>query len=153
MRADHPCRELPRLDQANDSRARYAQDCRRLLGGQVVRRTEHHGPFTVGSGLEDLSQSLRNRPGKVEHGAVLGSDRRVRAEMAEMAAGHRSSLSVLEERHKAELKELTSETKTKVSRLDEEKQFLGSSIEKLKRQTTGELKRATDTLAHEKQLH
>ncbi len=77
----------------------------------------------------------------------------VRAEMAEMAATHRSTVSVLEEQRKAELKELKSEAKTKVSHLEDEKQFLASSVEKLKRQSTGELERATDALAHEKQLH
>ncbi len=77
----------------------------------------------------------------------------VRAEMAEMAATHRSTVTVAEEQHKAELKDLRNDAKAKVSRLDDEKEFLASSVEKLKRQSTGELERATDALAHEKQLH
>ena len=73
--------------------------------------------------------------------------------MAEAAAKHRSSVSVLEEQYKAEIKGLNAELKSKIAELDDEKQLLVSSVGKLKRQSMGELKQASDALEHEKQLH
>ena len=49
--------------------------------------------------------------------------------------------------------DLKNEVKAKSSQLEDEKQFLASSVEKLKRLSSGELKRGIDALAHEKQLH
>ena len=77
----------------------------------------------------------------------------LRAQMAEMDARHRSSATLADEKHKSEVREVTKDFKARLTQLEEEKQFLSASIEKLKRQSSTELTRALDSLAHEKKLH
>jgi CheY-like chemotaxis protein len=77
----------------------------------------------------------------------------LRAAMAEMEARHRSSAILTEEKRKSEQWESAKEFKSRIAQLEEEKQFLSASIEKMKRQSSTELARALDSLAHEKKLH
>ena len=77
----------------------------------------------------------------------------LRAEIAEMAAKHRSSVRVTEEAHSAEAKELKKEFEAKRTRLEVDRQGLQASLAKLERESSGELKQANESLAHEKKLH
>ncbi len=77
----------------------------------------------------------------------------LRTQLAELDARHRSSSTLADEKHKSELKEAAKEFKSRIVQLEEEKQFLSASVEKLKRQSSTELTRALDSLAHEKKLH
>jgi CheY-like chemotaxis protein len=101
---------------------------------------------------EDAARATLQRVEDERDEARGGADA-LRAELAELEAKHRSDFAMLEEQHKADLKDLKQRAKTKTSQLEDEKQFLGASVEKLKRQSAAELKRATDALTHEKQLH
>jgi CheY-like chemotaxis protein len=84
--------------------------------------------------------------------ATVASDA-LRAELTEMESKHRSAFSLTEERHKVELRDLGKELRSTIEKLEEEKQFLSSSVEKLKRQSSAEITRAVDALAHEKKHH
>jgi|GEM_PF-2516379 len=77
----------------------------------------------------------------------------LRAEIAEMAAKHRSSTRVAEEAHNAEAKELKKELESSRARLEVERQALQASMAKLERESSGELKQANESLQHEKKLH
>ena len=77
----------------------------------------------------------------------------LRAEIAEMAAKHRLSVRVTEEAHSAETKELKKEFEAKRTRLEVDRQGLQASLAKLERESSGELKQANESLAHEKKLH
>jgi DNA-binding NarL/FixJ family response regulator/chromosome segregation ATPase len=78
---------------------------------------------------------------------------RLQAGIAELEARLRSSAALTEERHKAEMRDLSKELKSRIVQIEDEKQFLAASVEKLKRQSGTELARALDSLAHEKKLH
>jgi len=77
----------------------------------------------------------------------------LRAEMAEVEARNRSSSALADEKHKSEVREVTKDFKIRIAQLEEERQFLSTSGEKLKRQSSTELTRAVESLAHEKKLH
>ena len=77
----------------------------------------------------------------------------LRAEMAEVEARNRSSSALADEKHKSEVREVTKDFKIRIAQLEEERQFLSTSGEKLRRQSSTELTRAVESLAHEKKLH
>ena len=77
----------------------------------------------------------------------------LRAEIAELAAKHRSSIRVAEEAHNADAKELKKELESSRSRLESDRQTLRASIAKLERESSSELKQANESLEHEKKLH
>lgn len=77
----------------------------------------------------------------------------LRAQIAQLEARNRSSSTLADEKHKSDLREVTKDFKTRMAQLEEEKQFLSASVEKLKRQSSTELTRTLDSLAHEKKLH
>ena len=60
---------------------------------------------------------------------------------------------VTEEAHSAEAKELKKEFEAKRTRLEVDRQGLQASLAKLERESSGELKQANESLAHEKKLH
>ena len=96
---------------------------------------------------EDLRRAEEERD-EAREGAVA-----LRAQLAELEARERSNATVADERHKSELREAAKEFKARIQKLEEEKQFLSASVEKLKRQSSTELTRSLDSLAHEKTLH
>jgi len=73
MRAHQACRQLAGIDQPHHRRARHTQHRSCLLGGEVIRRTQHQRPFTVSRRSEHLGQRGRDRLGKIENGPISGA--------------------------------------------------------------------------------
>ena len=129
---------------------------------QVVNalRVEHAKEFQTTEQAQRSALALQEQAAHTVLVAVEGErdESRVmldglRAEIAEMAAKHRSSVRVTEEAHSAEAKELKKEFEAKRTRLEVDRQGLQASLAKLERESSGELKQANESLAHEKKLH
>jgi CheY-like chemotaxis protein len=148
--------EAARTD-ALDRTERAREAAAEALAGQRREHEEEISAFekahqeTVAKLEQEAREALRRAEEERDESreAVDG----LRTQLAELDARHRSSSTLAEEKHKSELKDVTKDFKSRVLQLEEEKQFLSASVEKLKRQSSTELTRALDSLAHEKKLH
>jgi CheY-like chemotaxis protein len=102
--------------------------------------------------LEQEAREALRRAEEERDEATIAADG-LRTQLAELDARNRSASALADENHKSEVRELNKEFKGRILRLEEEKQFLSASVEKLKRQSSTELSRTLDALAHEKKLH
>jgi DNA-binding response OmpR family regulator len=141
---------LDRTDRAREEAAEALASQRREYEEEITAFEKAHRE-TVAKLDQEAREALRRAEEERDEAREAADG--LRAQMAEMDARHRSSSTLADEKHKSEVRELTKDFKTRLSQLQEEKQFLSASIEKLKRQSSTELTRALDSFAHEKKLH
>ncbi len=141
---------LDRTDRARVEAAETLASVRREYEEEFTAFEEAHQE-TVRKLDQEAREALR-RAEEERDDAKEAADS-LKTQMAELDARHRSSSALADENHKSEVRELTKEFKGRILQLEEEKQFLSASVEKLKRQSSTELTRALDSLAHEKKLH
>jgi CheY-like chemotaxis protein len=141
---------LDRTDRARQEAAEALASQRREYEEEITAFEKAHRE-TVAKLDQEARETLR-RAEEEREGAREEVDG-LRTQLAELEARHRSSSTLTEEKHKSEVREVTKDFRTRIAQLEEEKQFLSASVEKLKRQSSTELTRALDSLAHEKKLH
>jgi kinesin family protein 4/21/27 len=139
-----------RLDRSSEENSQALAAQRREYEEEIATLERAHQE-EVAKREQEARESLRRAEEEREE-AKAAADR-LEAGIAEQEARHRSSAALAEERHKAEIRDLSKELKSKLVQVEDEKQFLAASVEKLKRQSGTELSRALDSLAHEKKLH
>ncbi len=141
---------VDRTDRAREEAAEALASQRREYEDEISAFEKAHRE-TVAKLDQEAREALRRA--EEERNEAREAADGLRAQMAEMDARHRSSSTLADERHKSEVRDLTKDFKTRLSQLQEEKQFLSTSTEKVKRHSSTELTRALDSLAHEKKLH
>jgi CheY-like chemotaxis protein len=126
----------------------------------AVQRKEHEEEITAfekahQDTVRKLDQESREtlRRAEEERDRAREMEDTLRTQLTELESRQRSSSMLVDEKHKSEVRDAEKQFKARIVQLQEEKQFLSASVEKLKRQSSTELTRALDSLAHEKKLH
>ncbi len=141
---------LDRTDRAREEAAKALAAQRREHEDEITAFEKAHQE-TVAKLDQEARETLRRAEEERDESREAADG--LRTQLAELDARHRSSSTLIDENHKSELREAAKEFKARIVQLQEEKQFLSVSVEKLKRQSSTELTRALDSLAHEKKLH
>ncbi len=141
---------LDRTDRARQEATEALASQRREYEEEITAFEKAHRE-TVAKMDQEAREALRRAEEERDQAREAADGLRTR--LAELEARHRSSTTLAEEKHKSEVREVTKDFRTRIAQLEEEKQFLSASVEKLKRQSSTELTRTLDSLAHEKKLH
>jgi len=141
---------LDRTDRAREEATEALASQRRDYEEEITAFEKVHQE-TVAKLDHDAREALRRAEEERDEAREAADG--LRTQIAELDARHRSSSTLADEKHKSELREVAKDFKTRIAQLEEEKQFLSASTEKLKRQSSTELTRTLDSLAHEKKLH
>jgi FixJ family two-component response regulator len=141
---------LDRTGRAREEAAEALASQRREYEEEITAFEKAHQE-TVAKIVQEARDALRRAEEQRDEAREAADG--LRTQIAELEARNRSSAALADEKHKSEIRELGKELKGRIVQLEEEKQFLSVSTEKLKRQSSTELTRALDSLAHEKKLH